>query len=54
MLEFRKEQIVKLHDVDLSSATRNQPATKPRLVKFDKITQEQNKDQRLAAVSNEQ
>jgi len=34
VLEFRKEQIVKLHDIDLSSANRNQPATKPRLVKF--------------------
>jgi hypothetical protein len=34
VLEFRKEQIVKLHDIDLSSASRNQPATKPRLVKF--------------------
>lgn len=35
VLEFKKEQIVKLHDVDLSSAKRNTPATKPRLVKFN-------------------
>ena len=34
MLEFKKEQIVKLHDVDLSSAKRNDPLTKPNLVKF--------------------
>lgn len=40
MLEFRKEQIVKLHDVDLSSANRNQPATRPVLVKFEEIKNE--------------
>lgn len=37
VLEFRKEQIVKLHDIDLSSASRNSPATKPLLVKFEEV-----------------
>ena len=54
VLEFRKEQIVKLHDVDLSSATRNQPATKSRLVKFDNPSPELPKDQRASVLPNEQ